>query len=125
MLEFDKEDGWKSMIVRKASGEKSMLVTNHLLSGKYYSTVPDEKVGNPHSRSWWRYETASAYLSGHNGTLTLGEAQECLSLVHWKDLVWDNGMVEDTQFSNVYDQAGITLSLRNWNDYDTTVEFRL
>lgn len=125
VLEFDKEDGWKSMIVRKASGEKSMLVTNHLLSGKYYSPVPDEKVGNPHSRSWWRYETASEYLSGHNGTLTLGEAQECLSLVHWKDLVWDNGMVEDTQFSNVYDQAGITLSLRNWNDYDTTVEFRL
>ena len=125
VLEFDKEDGWKSMIVRKADGEKSMLVTNHLLSPKYYTTTPDEAVGNPHSKSWWRYETASAYLNDHDGTLTLDQAQECLSLVHWKDLVWDNGMVEDTQYSNVYDQQDITLYLRNWNDYDTTCKFRL
>ena len=125
VVEFDKEDGWKTMIVRKDPSANYMLVTNHLLSEKYYTTVPDEAVGNPHSKSWWRYETAGAYLTEHNGVLTLEEAQECLSMVHWKDLVWDNGMVEDTQYSNVYDQKNITLSLRNWNDYDTTCTFSL
>ena len=125
VVEFDKEDGWKTMIVRKAEGENSMLVTNHLLSEKYYTTEPDPAVGNPHSKSWWRYETAKAYLEEHNGILTKEQAQECLALVHWKDLVWDNGMVEDTQYSNVYDQKEITLDLRNWNDYDKTVRFSL
>ncbi len=125
VVEFDKEDGWKTMIVRKAEGENAMLVTNHLLSEKYYSTVPDEAVGNPHSKSWWRYETASAYLAEHNGILSLEQAQECLAQVHWKDLVWDNGTVEDTQYSNVYDQSAGTLALRNWNDYETTVQFKL
>lgn len=125
VLEFDKEDGWKSMIVRKSEGENSMLVTNHLLSEKYYTTVPDIAVGNPHSKSWWRYETAGAYLAEHNGILTLDEAQECLSLVHWKDLVWDDGTIEDTQYSNVYDQTNITLDLRSWFDYDTTCHFTL
>ncbi|MBR3988973.1 MAG: hypothetical protein IKI85_00295, partial [Bacteroidales bacterium] len=61
----------------------------------------------------------------HDGTLTLDEAQECLSRVHWKDLVWDNGAVEDTQYSNVYDEKDIVLYLRNWNDYETTHQFRL
>ena len=125
VLEFDKEDGWKSMVVRKAEGEKSMLVTNHLLSEKYYTIVPDEAVGNPHSKSWWRYETAGAYISEHDGALTFDQAQECLSMVHWADLVWENGTVEDTQYSNVYDQQNITLALRNWNDYDTTHHFNL
>ena len=125
VVEFDKEDGWKTMIVRKAEGENFMLVTNHLLSEKYYTTEPDPAVGNPHSKSWWRYETAMAYLQEHNGILTKEQAQECLALVHWKDLVWDNGMVEDTQYSNVYDQTEITLDLRNWNDYDKTVRFNL
>ena len=125
VLEFDKEDGWKSMVVRKAEDANSMLVTNHLLSEKYYTTVPDIAVGNPHSKSWWRYETAGAYLAEHDGTLTFEQAQECLAQVHWKDLVWDNGTVEDTQYSNVYDQQNITLALRNWNDYDTTVNFSL
>ena len=125
VVEFDKEDGWKTMIVRKAEGENYMLVTNHLLSQKYYTTEPDPAVGNPHSKSWWRYETAGNYLRSHNGTLTLGQAQECLALVHWKDLMWDNGTVEDTQYSNVYDQKAITLALRNWNDYETTHHFGL
>ena len=125
VVEFDKEDGWKTMIVRKDPSANFMLVTNHLLSEKYYTTEPDEAVGNPHSKSWWRYETAGAYLTEHNGVLTLEEAQECLAFVHWKDLVWDNGMVEDTQYSNVYDQKNITLSLRNWNDYDTTCTISL
>ena len=125
VVEFDKEDGWKTMIVRKDEAAKYMLVTNHLLSEKYYTTVPDEAVGNPHSKSWWRYETAGAYLQERNGILSLEEAQECLSMVHWKDLVWDNGMVEDTQYSNVYDQNNITLALRPWNDYDTTYRFNL
>ena len=125
VVEFDKEDGWKTMIVRKAEGENYMLVTNHLLSEKYYTTEPDPAVGNPHSKSWWRYETAGNYLRSHNGTLTLGQAQECLALVHWKDLMWDNGTVEDTQYSNVYDQKAITLALRNWNDYETTHHFGL
>ena len=125
VLEFDREDGWKSMVVRKGEGENFMLVTNHLLSEKYFTTEPDEYVGNPHSKSWWRYETAGDYLRRHDGILTLEEAQECLAEVHWKDLVWDNGTVEDTQYSNVYDQSNITLALRNWNDYGTTVRFGL
>ena len=125
VVEFDKEDGWKTMIVRKSADANSMLVTNHLLSDKYYSTEPDAAVGNPHSKSWWRYETAGSYLRDHHGTLTLEQAQECLSQVHWKDLVWDNGTVEDTQYSNVYDQKSIILYLRNWNDYDITHRFGL
>ena len=125
VLEFDKEDGWKSMVVRKDPGEKSMLVTNHLLSEKYYTTEPDPAVGNPHSRSWWRYETAGAYIREHDGTLTLEEAQECLAMVHWKDLMWETGTVEDTQYSAVYDQKELTLDLRNWNDYETTLHFAL
>ena len=125
VLEFDKEDGWKSMVVRKPDGENSMLVTNHLLSEKYYTTEPDEAVGNPHSKSWWRYETAGGFLAARDGILTLEEARECLSLVHWKDLVWENGTVEDTQYSSVYDQSAITLDLRNWNDYDNPVAFSL
>ena len=125
VIEFDKEDGWKTMIVSKPEGENSMLVTNHLLSPKYYTTTPDPAVGNPHSRSWWRYETAGAYLKERNGILTFDEAQECLALVHWKDLVWEDGTVEDTQYSNVYDQQNLTLALRSWYDYDTTVHFKL
>ena len=125
VVEFDKEDGWKTMVVRKDPEARHMLVTNHLLSEKYYTTVPDEAVGNPHSKSWWRYETAGAYLREHDGALTLPQAQECLSQVHWKDLVWDNGLVEDTQYSNVYDQSAITLYLRNWNAYETTYSFHL
>ena len=125
VVEFDKEDGWKTMIVRKPADANFMLVTNHLLSEKYYTTEPDPAVGNPHSKSWWRYETAGAYLKEHDGVLTLEEAQECLSQVHWKDLVWDNGTVEDTQYSNVYDQKNIVLYLRSWNDYGTTQRFGL
>jgi hypothetical protein len=125
VVEFDKGDKWKTMVVRKSADSNSMLVTNHLLSDKYYTTEPDAAVGNPHSKSWWRYETAGAYLKDHNGTLTLDQAQECLSLVHWKDLVWENGMVEDTQYSNVFDQKKIVLYLRNWNDFDTTHRFGL
>ena len=125
ILEFDKDDGWKSMVIRKPAGENAMLVTNHLLSEKYYSPEPDAAVGNPHSKSWWRYETAQAYLDAHNGILTLAQAQECLSQVHWDDLVWETGTVESTQFSNVYDQKELTLDLRNWNDYGKTVHFVL
>ena len=125
VVEFDKDDGWKTMIVRKDPAQKSMLVTNHLLSEKYYTSEPDPAVGNPHSKSWWRYETAGAYLEEHDGTLTLEQAQECLAQVHWKDLQWETGIVEDTQYSNVYDQQGLVLRLRNWNDYDTTCTFTL
>ena len=125
VVEFDKEDGWKTMIVRKADAANHMLVTNHLLSPKYYTTEPDPTVGNPHSKSWWRYETAGAYLEEHGGLLSLDQAQECLSLVHWKDLVWEDGTVEDTQYSNVYDQKNIVLFLRNWNNYGHTYRFDL
>ena len=125
VIEFDREEGWKTMVVRKGEGENSMLVTNHLLSPKYYTETPDEYVGNPHSRSWWRYETAGAYLEGKDGILSLGEAQECLSLVHWKDLVWDTGTVEDTQYSCVYDQKEMKLYIRDWSDWDTTHQFSL
>jgi hypothetical protein len=125
VVEFDPYDGWKTLIVRKPADENSMLVTNHLLYEKYYTTEPDPTRGNPHSKSWWRYETAGAYLAEHGGILSLEEAQECLSRVHWKDLVWEDGTVEDTQFSNVYDQQDITLDLRSWSDYDRTYHFGL
>ena len=125
VIEFDKEDGWKTMIVCKPAEEKYMLVTNHLLSPKYYTTEPDIAVGNPHSQSWWRYETAGNYLKQHYGILTFEEAQECLAQVHWVDLPIPGGKVEDTQYSNVYDQQNVTLALRSWYDYDTTVGFDL
>ena len=125
VIEFDKEDGWKTMVVRKPAEEKFMLVTNHLLSPKYFTTEPDIAVGNPHSRSWWRYETAGNYLKQHYGILTFEEVQECLAQVHWVNLPIPGGKVEDTQYSNVYDQKNITLALRSWYDYDTTVNFSL
>ena len=124
-IEFDLFDGWKTMILQKAPEENAMLMTNHLLAPKYYTTEPDPVLGNPHSRSWWRYETASKYLSEHDGTLSIGQAQRCLSDVHWKDLIWDNGMVEDTQWSNVYDQSALVLHLRHWNSYGLTRDFAL
>ena len=125
VVEFDKWDGWKTMIVRKGEGENSMLVTNHLLSEKYLTTEPDPEVGNPHSKSWWRYETVKEYLGERDGRLTLDEALECLASVHWVDLDWGNGTIEDTQYTCVYDQSGLSLSLRNWNDYGTTWNFKL
>lgn len=126
VVEFDPNDGWKTMITRKAADASYMHVTNHLLDPKYYTTEPDPVVGNPHSKSWWRYETVAAYMAAHNGgVLTLDEAQECLAEVHWKDLLWDNGLVEDTQYSNVYDQQALTLRMRPWNDYETTYDFAL
>jgi len=125
VVEFDKDDGWKTLIVRKPEGENFMLVTNHLLNPKHYTTEPDIAVGNPNSRSWWRYETADAYLRELSGILTFDQAQECLSLVHWENLQLPSGQVEDTQYSNVYDQHDLTLSLRNWNDYATTHQFSL
>lgn len=125
VIEFDKNDGWKTMIVRKEAGSNSMLVTNHLLSPKYFTTEPDPEVGNPHSKSWWRYATAGDYLASRDGTLSIEEAQECLAEVHWEDLVWDSGTVENTQYSNVYDQSELVLYLRNWNEYGTTRVFPL
>ena len=122
-IEFDLFDGWKTMITRKAEGENTMLMTNHLIAPKYYTTEPDPVLGNPHSKSWWRYSVASDYLSNRGGIITSDEAQQCLSDVHWKDLKWDNGMVEDTQWSNVYDQSALSLKLRDWYDYGTTHEF--
>ena len=125
VVEFDKDDEWKTLIVRKPEDANYMVVTNHLLNPKHYTTEPDIAVGNPHSRSWWRYEKAGEYLRLHNGILTLDEAQECLSLVHWVDWPIPGGKVEDTQYTNVYDQQNLTLSLRNWNDYTTTHTFPL
>ena len=125
VVEFDLFDGWKTLITKKEEGAKYYLVTNHLLNEKYLTTEPDPTFGNPHSKSWWRYDIAGAYLRDHDGVLTFDEAQECLSQVHCKDLIWDNGNVEDTQYSNVYDQKRITLALRNWNDYETTHNFGL
>ena len=65
------------------------------------------------------------YLKDHEGVLSFEQAQECLAKVHWEDLVWDNGKVEDTQYSAVYDQQNLTLALRPWNDYDTSFNFSL
>lgn len=126
VVEFDLNDGWKTMVTRKPEGASYMHVTNHLLAPEYYTTEPDPVVGNPHSKSWWRYEKVAQFMDAHNGgVITLDEAQECLSEVHWKDLLWDTGLVEDTQYSNVYDQSGKTLRMRPWNDYGTTYDFSL
>lgn len=125
VIEFDKDDNWKTLVVRKPDGASCMHVTNHLLNPKHFTTVPDEKVGNPHSRSWWRYETVDAYLKERGGKLTEEEARECLAKVHWKDLVWDNGVVEDTQYSCIYDQENPGLTLYPWNDYGTAYSFDL
>ena len=125
VIEFDKDDGWKTLVVRHPEGQDYMHVTNHLLNPKHYTTVPDETVGNPHSKSWWRYETVDSCLAAKGGRLTVEEAQEVLAKVHWKDLLWDTGLVEDTQFSNVYDESALTLDLRPWNDYGTTYHFSL
>ena len=70
-------------------------------------------------------EKICAFLDAHNGILTQDQAQEGLALVHWQDLPLPNGRVEDTQYSNVYDQTALTLRLRNWNDYDTVCKFFL
>lgn len=124
-IEFDKDDEWKTVIVRKPEESNYMIVTNHLLNPKHYSPVPDQSVGNTHSKSWWRYETVDAFMQEHDGILSFEQAQEILSAVHWKDFAWDTGLVEDTQFSNVYDQKSLTLSMRPWNDYETSYNFGL
>jgi len=125
VIEFDKEDQWKTMIVRKDADSTWMHVTNHLLSPKYYTTEPDPSVGNPKSFSWWRYATVSEYLGTRGGILTPEEGQECLAKVHWKDLVQEGGLVEDTVYSNLYDQQNLTMKMRPWNDYDKTLTFTL
>lgn len=124
-VEFDLHDGWKTLITEKPDTVAYMHMTNHLLHPKYYTTEENPELGNPHSRSWWRYGEVKTYMDAREGRVTLDEAQECLANVHWKDLVWENGTVEDTQWSNVYDQSALTLRLRDWYDYDTTHEFSL
>ena len=125
IIEFDKEDGWKTLVLRKPSDQQYMLVTNHLLSPKYRTDTPDPAVGNPNSKSWWRYETADNYLKGLGGVLTPDHAQECLNMVHWDHLVLPNGKVEVTQHSNIYDQQMLSLRLRMWNELDKTHFFQL
>lgn len=125
VVEFDKDDGWKTLTVSKQPEKNYMLVTNHLLSPKYYTTEPDPAVGNPNSRSWWRYATASEYLDAHDGVLSVDQALECLGLVHWDHLDLPNGKVEVTQYGNVYDQKRLTLRIRPWNQYDKYYDFEL
>lgn len=134
VIEFDKDDGWKTIILRKNDGQtpvmdtlgNSMLVTNHLLNPKHRTEVPDRSVGNPSSKSWERYAKISAFLYSHDGMLTLDQMQEALASVRWVDLpIAGDDKMENTQYSNVYDQTGCTLSLRNWNQYDKTYFFTL
>lgn len=125
IIEFDKDDEWKTIVLRKPAGSNYFHVTNHLLNPKHVTAEPDPTVGNPNSRSWWRYDTVNVYLTENEGTLTLEGAQEGLDLVRWVDLSQPNGEVEDTQWSNVYDQTEIVLYLRNWNSYDKTYRFTL
>ena len=46
-IEFDLFDGWKTMITRKPDSTNFMLMTNHLLASKYFTTEPDPVLGNP------------------------------------------------------------------------------
>lgn len=125
VIEFDKDDDWKTLVVRKNADSTRMVVTNHLLSPKYYTEIPDKSVGNVNSRSWWRYEHVNNYLQEHDNKVTLHDAQVCLYQVFWKDLLCDDGFLEDTQYSNVYDQSALKLYLRNWNNYPHTYIFSL
>lgn len=126
VVEFDLNDNWRTLVTRKAPESKYMHVTNHLLAQKYYTEEPDPVYGNPHSKSWMRYAKVRDYMESHNGgVITADEAAECLSEVHWTELKWDNGLIESTQYSNVYDQTGLTLSLHPWNDYDNSYLFGL
>lgn len=125
-IEFDLFDGWKTMILRKPAEDNYMHMTNHLLNPKYYTTEPNPTFGNPASHSWWRYEEVQKYMQERNGILTVDQAQECLSNVHWKDLKWENSdIVEDTLWSDVFDQSALTLRLRDWYDYEKTYFFAL
>ena len=42
------------------------------------------------------------------------------------NMLWDDGVtVEDTQYSAVYDQSALELTIRNWSDYGTPHFFKL
>lgn len=125
IIEFDKDDEWKTIVLRKPAGDNYFHVTNHLLNPKHVTTEPDPTVGNPNSKSWWRYETVNEYMVENGGILTLEGMQKGLEMVRWVDLPQPDGEVEDTQWSNVYDQTDIVLYLRNWNSYDRTCKFTL
>ena len=149
VIEFDPEDKWKTLIVRKPADRSYMQVTNHMLAPKYYSPEPDKEFGNTGSQSWTRYDRVGNYIEERGGTLSQEEAFECLAQVRWVDLKVNDGLAagtqyqikfrgmkavveklpergaEDTQYSCVYDQQNLVLSLRNWNDYDTTHTFSL
>ena len=149
VVEFDPEDNWKTLVVRKPADRSYMQVTNHMLAPKYYSPEPDPECGNTGSFSWDRYDSVGAYIEERGGTLSREEAQECLSRVRWVDLKTDDVLAagtqyhikfrrmkavveklpdrdtEDTQYSCVYDQRNLVLSLRNWNDYGTAHYFSL
>ena len=126
-----------------------MQVTNHMLAPEYLTDGPDETVGNPGSYSWWRYDSVGSFIEEHGGTLDRRQAHDCLTLVRQVGLKTNRGLAsgvqyqlkfrglkpvvvkipdrekEDTQYSCVYDQKNITLSLRNWNDYDVLHRFSL
>ena len=149
VIEFDPEDNWKTLIVRKPEERSYMQVTNHMLAPKYFSPEPDRESGNTGSHSWARYDSVGAFIDERGGTLNQEEALECLARVRWVDLKVNDGLAtgtqyqikfrgmkavveklpersaEDTQYSCVYDQRNIVLSLRIWNDYETTHDFSL
>lgn len=125
IIELDKDDAWKTIVLRKPAGSNYFHITNHLLNPKHVTTEPDPTVGNPDSKSWWRYETVNNYMIENNGMLSLEGMQKGLEMVRWVDLALPGGEVEDTQWSNVYDQTNIVLYHRNWNSYDKTYIFTL
>lgn len=149
VIEFDPQDDWNTLVVRKPEGGNHFQVTNHLLAPAYLTPEPDPSVGNTGSRSWWRLQVVQDFLKERGGRISSEEASECLSRVRWVDLPTADNLTpgtqfhlqfkglkahlveqpdkefEDTQYSLVYDQSRITLSLRNWNDYDTAYNFSL
>ena len=149
VVEFDPEDNWKTLIVRKPSDRSYMQVTNHMLAPKYFSPEPDKAFGNTGSQSWARYDSVGAFIDERGGSLSQEDAQECLARVRWVDLKANDGLAagtqyqikfrrmkavveklperstEDTQYSCVYDQRDRVLCLRNWNDYEKTYRFSL
>lgn len=150
VIEFDPQDGWNTLVVRKPADKSHFQVTNHMLAPAYWSPEPDPSVGNIDSQSWWRMQVVTDFLTEKGGRITPQEALDCLAHVRWIDMPTDDetritgtqyrmvfdGLspnlemqpeqeLEDTQYSLVYDQGRIALTLRNWNDYDTAHRFSL
>jgi len=110
VIEFDPEDGWKTLIIRKPAGKDYMQVTNHMLAPKY-STL-EEALECLNQVRWIDLPVSSGLAGGTQYQLAFRHFVPRISVLPDKAF-------ENTQYSIVYDQQARTFSLRNWNDYAT------